>query len=645
MSATLELKCIKQILDYNFFIPDYQRGYRWSEQQVRELLEDLTEFACKKRADYEFYCLQPLAVREMTQEDKLKTPGLTCDEKWMEVIDGQQRLTTLYMILREMADDFKYEPKGNFRLKYCRATDIDRILDDFDETGKVCTDNIDTFYITGARKFIRDWFKTLDGTRRRRLISAILDYDPEEEDDENHPGSMNRDRGCNIRFIWYEAADEKPIEIFTRLNIGRISLTNSELIKAMILNRKNFKGKTVNDHIRLRQQEIASEWDDIERTLRNSEFSAFLNAGNELSDTRIDLIFNLIVEENKLNLSDKKLEGIGHDRYRTFRYFYCYFTEGKGNIGDCWDVVKDYYQTFTDWFEDTETYHYIGYLTECGKANLNSLVNKWSQAQDKHEFKRQLKIDVGKVLGGCPGLEHQFRTDGNDKGLCKPILLFHNVQTAINQSTVKKDDQQPVFYRFPFHLYRREKWDVEHINSNTTNPETDLSTQGEWLMNIYLSVDKPTQQQIHEFFVCSEERKGDIFNMIRSRYAENDDWTPEEKNRIWNYALLDSTTNRGYGNAIFSAKRRIIIGKERGEKIYLPEIEDSKLGEVRMEKAESCFVPVCTKQVFLKYYSPVSDRPNYWTKEMDAPGYLDDIRRCIAQLEEKNADSSAQPNQ
>ena len=43
-----------------FYIPAYQRGYRWSEKQVGDLLRDLLCFANDKKEDFDFYCLQPV---------------------------------------------------------------------------------------------------------------------------------------------------------------------------------------------------------------------------------------------------------------------------------------------------------------------------------------------------------------------------------------------------------------------------------------------------------------------------------------------------------------------------------------------------------------------------------------------------------
>ena len=63
-------------------------------------------------------------------------------------------------------------------------------------------------------------------------------------------------------------------------------------------------------------------------------------------------------------------------------------------------------------------------------------------------------------------------------------MLLHNIQTVINQNNRIKSEEKyalPVFYKFPFHLFKKEKWDVEHIDSNTTNTLDLEKDQIEWL--------------------------------------------------------------------------------------------------------------------------------------------------------------------
>ena len=69
----IELRSIRSLSGLNFFIPDYQRGYRWSDGQVIQMLNDFKEFC--KRIDNdqvkagEFYCLQPIVVKKKTWND------------------------------------------------------------------------------------------------------------------------------------------------------------------------------------------------------------------------------------------------------------------------------------------------------------------------------------------------------------------------------------------------------------------------------------------------------------------------------------------------------------------------------------------------------------------------------------------------
>ena len=490
--------------------------------------------------------------------------------------------------------------------------------------------------MSSAFKIIDSWLKS-NKVIKGDFCNALLKYDLGDNQEKT------RDKANNVRFIWYESVDEDPIKVFTRLNIGKISLTNAELIKALFLNRSNF-GEKDSEHLKLRQQEIASEWDYIEYTLQNDEFWLFLHEKGYDRPTRIDFIFDLICEQNELELDEKIYEQIGSDDYRTFRYFYEYFHTELADVEKCWNKVKSYFQTFREWYDDLELYHYIGYLIVYGHP-LSELVAAWNKSKDKVSYLNDLKKEIKDRIKQCLPLDYQYKPldfqykeDGSDKGKCKPILLFHNIQTVIEQNKNNLNNEKyqiGVFYKFPFHLYKIESWDVEHINSNTTNEEDDLETQKQWLLNVYLSADNETQEEIRDFFEeTDEDRRKGLFQQIKRKFPQAEEWTGKDKNRIWNYTLLDSSTNRSYGNAIFSGKRRVIIGKDKGLSIAIPKIgKDGKLQLGEEKKAKSSFVPPCTKQVFMKYYSATMSDANYWT-EIDAKGYLKDIDDCIKKLEE-----------
>lgn len=639
----IELKSVNELLGMKFYIPSYQRGYRWTEQQVKDLLNDVNEFIQNKSSD--FYSLQPLVVKKRWPEKALeKIKEKTSIEEienyinnceW-EVIDGQQRLTTIYIILNylnlnaEKLYNIDYQTREKFgafldTIKNCNFTTVDineafvSLLNKDSETNKDF-DNIDFYHVFTSYSTIKHWFK-----------------DKEDKKDEFKNHLLK-----NVKFIWYESVDEDSIKVFTRLNIGKIKLTNSELIKALMLNRSNFNDES-SRHIQLRQQEIASEWDNIEYTLQNDEFWLFLHGNNYGKPTRIDFIFDLICNKNPFYVD---IQHIGTDDYKTFRYFYEYFHSKKTNtkedlIKKCWDEIKKYYQTFQEWFNDLSLYHYIGYL-RCpvkDKENvikMEELVDHWKGGKDL--FVLFLKSKIEERLIACKDLDKQYEVENYPKTQCKPLLLLHNIQTVINQNKElesKKEYGLPVFYKFPFHLYKKEKWDVEHIDSNTTNELEKEKDQKEWLkyalLDAKVSENGALKKDIKAFLNCtdsSKEKFESLFDTIEKCISNKGGWKDpkNDKNKVWNFVLLDAGTNRGYGNAIFPAKRRCIIGKDQGKRIII----DDNLNELEV-KGEIAFVPPVTKNVFLKYYNTSVDDLRCWNKT-DADAYKQNILKTLAEF-------------
>lgn len=140
----LETKLVGDIQGH-FYVPAYQRGYRWSKNEVETLLNDISEYGRKpKKNDNENYCLQPIVVRNWNEK--------------FELIDGQQRLTTLYLIyvyMNKASNGFMSEPK--FSLSYETREESVNFLKNPTETKK--EDNIDFFFIYNAYKSIQDWFQ------------------------------------------------------------------------------------------------------------------------------------------------------------------------------------------------------------------------------------------------------------------------------------------------------------------------------------------------------------------------------------------------------------------------------------------------------------------------------------------------------
>ena len=642
---TLELKSIAELQDMAFYIPAYQRGYRWTQQQVKDLLKDILEFSGKK-GNASIYCLQPLViVKRLSDEDSvmkriheakdLNEVRHLLKEQW-EVVDGQQRLTTIRLILEVLQQphfyDIEYETRKN------SASFLDGIMNGIPDSN--VKENIDYYYIKQAVNYTNNWLKGKDIDRFRNVLLH------------------------QVKFIWYETQENNPKEVFTRLNIGKISLTNAELIKALLLNKSNFPNDDYST-VRLRQQEIAMEWDVIEYTLQSNEFWLFLNEpGNERS-TRIDFIFDMICQEDMLHCKDDQEIQMNGD-LKTFRYFNHYFETQKQKeeaIQTIWEKVKEIFQTLQEWFDDKELYHYIGFLICIGKS-VNRIYRQWTRYATKSAFRENYLMKAIKESIRYKDIENTvYEVDaevpqefkGGVKQNCRPILLLHNLQTVINQNNVlaeNKKYREGVFYKFPFHLYKSEDWDVEHIDSNTENKLNDIQSQREWLLNAYFGLQgeafKEIRKNIKDFFEKftgknyeqsedpdKQKARNERFEELRSSIDDingNIRLSQIEKNKIWNFALLDSSTNRSYGNAIFPAKRRVIIGKDQGKRFFPPTVDETgAIVECKVQEGQSSFIPPCTKSVFLKYYNAASSDFNTWNKE-DAIAYMNNIKDTLKEF-------------
>lgn len=626
---------VAELLGMNFFIPGYQRGYRWTEQQVNDLLNDINEFEPKNGS---WYCLQPLVTKKTILninqfktdiQDKTELQDITDalnKQIRYEVIDGQQRLTTIYLILAYLGVTDKYT------IEYETRKGSKGFLKDISKKNEAeAQSNIDFFYMHKAYKTIEKFF--------------------DKKKNQEHFQEDFKDKLLNnVKFIWYEIdGDENPVTVFTRLNMGKIPLTNAELIKALFLNRSNFgTGEEKNETLRLRQQEIASEWDAIEYTLQNDEFWLFLNQPGDKRPTRIDFIFDLICEQDALEVGK---ENTGTDEYHTFRYFYNYFKTENPDIGFCWKTVKKYFQIFQEWYNDLELYHYVGYLIEQGEK-IQSLIDTWENRDNKtpitkNEFKSTAIEKIKDKLESCLDLDKQYEINKDTaKTKCRPLLLLHNIQTVINQNKQMENSKygMATFYKFPFHLFKLEKWDVEHIDSNTENDLSDIKEQKEWLKCVLVMFPEETEdkkdsndknkdlkEKIKTFIKEIENSENnketdskkpgfeDLKKKIISQGNSQNRLSDAEKNMVWNFTLLDSHTNRSYGNSIFPVKRRVIIGKDQGIRYEV----DENL-EVKETTGKIAFIPPVTKNVFLKYYNPNVNNLKEWTKE-DATAYKKNI--------------------
>jgi len=569
----VELKTISDLLGMNFFIPSYQRGYRWNELQVKDLLNDIDNFTPKEimnSSEKTWYCLQPLVVKQK-------------EESIWEVIDGQQRLTTIFLILHYFNQGYvENRRKKLFELNYETRKNSKSFLQKVNDESKENPDsNIDYQHIFNAYQTISEWFNEKgDQYNQNEFESKFQQY---------------------TKVIWYETNQTQDgRDIFSRINMGKIHLTNSELIKALFLNSSNFKSRNPNDEdrIRLKQLEIATEWDNIETVLHNEEFWLFINKDESEKETRIEFLFELLVRKSN----------DGEDNYFTFREFNKKFTDKTEQIiSDNWKEVKRYFQTLQNWFENRELYHKIGFLITLGE-DIKTLIGL-SQKEDKKKFVETINAKIKNRFANVQIDDLKKKDDTK----VRMVLLLHNIQTMLNN----KEENT----KFPFNRYKKKTkdnkgWDIEHIHAIATKAPKEKEQQEDWLkyakdfFTSELEIEKKKNASEKtpklEKFIASTYNSNTfetLFNEI-SNYVGDDD----DVDDLDNLALLDLGTNRGYKNEFFSYKRDKIIEKDK----------------------TNTFIPICTKNAFMKYYTQTGkiEQMSFWS-ETDRNGYLADIKKVL----------------
>lgn len=540
----------------DFIIPSYQRGYRWKEE-VKILLDDINEIP-----DGENYCLQPIVVKK------------TDDNKY-ELIDGQQRLTTLFLILGYIRT-FRPKLQQKYTIDYEIREKSKEFLSDLDfDNINDAAQNIDEYFINEAAKTIKDWF---DNT----------------PDDDNAANLIANKLNNKVNIIWYEInGTEDAISLFTRLNIGKIPLTNAELVKAIFLSRNN----GIDERYQL---EISTQWDDIEKELHDEKLWYFItNKKAEDFSTRIELLFDLMADKKD---GDK-------ERYRTFFWFIeqSKSDEYAGNKIKLWEQVIETFQRLKEWFIDSELYHKIGYLITVNSKSLRELISESSE-KGKNDFRRSLNQSIAESINfNKEYLDLSYENKYDLPNIEKLLLLF-NVESVFQNGDKSM--------RFPFDKHKNKKggWSLEHIHAQQSEGLNTQALWNEWLdlhVQSLKNIDGTQNAALIEEIenrnkenITKESFNAWFEKMIQALNLEqNIDYI----HMLSNMALLGTFDNSALNNSTFDVKRDKII-------------EMDKNGD---------YIPICTRRVFLKYYTPSDKNQLHFWGKADRDAYVEAMNATL----------------
>ncbi|MBR6103807.1 MAG: DUF262 domain-containing protein [Paludibacteraceae bacterium] len=606
----IPMKAFSQLKGLVYKIPSQQRGYKWTPSNVKELISDLWEFI-NAPSNKRVYCLQPLAVVPIIEKKKYS------------VLDGQQRLTTLFLLYKyltghnpytmEFVRDFNDDITVVNRWKF-----LSNVSDE--KSAKLADEQIDLFYIHRAYQTISECFESLPND----VFTPLKDLETEYLKNkfvELLDGKGNK----SVQVIWYEVPKEKSYETFRNLNSGKISLTNTELIKALFLNRASGLNEGLRD-------DAARQFEEMEQIINNDHFWAMLSSEEPIyPHTRMDLLFNLIAEVDDLK-ADK-------DFRSSFRLF---ASEANDNLEAKWQKIRHTFLRIYDMYKNIYTYHYIGYLTYCNQGNryqfLSSLLET-SRKYSKTVFVNSLRERIRQTINPNDKLSiSDFEYGQISPMMLRRFFLLHNIETILQKyETLKSSKElnlQHEYEQFPFELLHKQSWDIEHITSQTDSKFDNEQDRKDWLSSVrndypsYFEVTEIKDRLTKYDLKKSKENFDELYKAVIMHNDKQDgDHIIDEgdKNQVGNLVLLDSHTNRSFHNSLFPRKRRIVV---IANGLKSEDDEETNVTQV--------YIPPCTMQCFTKAYSKKSStKLNSWLQP-DADAYREDIKQKLCDKPESN---------
>lgn len=550
-----------------YSIPPYQRGYKWDTKDIERLLKDINEFSPNEDLNL-FYCLQNITLVESQ------------DSKTFNVVDGQQRLTTLTVILsylneyelineklqynvRKETEEFlkEYIFKPN-ELK--NIQNWEQFLENTSIKGKDY-DYQDVFYLFNAYKAIQTWFETYPNS-----VTAMKDK------------ILN-----HVKLIVNLPKNIEEQELFENLNGKRVPLDGADLIRALIITR-------------VAKKEIGDIDDNIKQNVlineRRVKIGLMLDRINHWwADENKKNYFHQFTKESKVPDEESiSFNDVTYPINHLYKLYVLAYGEGvldmeffeKKVIEDGFlDELQLLQRTMENWCNDKELYHLILFTSIYAREKIKEepvlsfkeLLHQWKKLYRK-DFIRFLKKRIAstEVFNDLINQTERCKEENEktaflenwyDNKLITVSVLLDIISILSSNSTC-----------LPARHFKAYKEDLEHIF-----PQPPVGDRIK---------DKIKQTQILKEYIdiinqsLSEEEKININDCDID--WENQNWKDDIKfrinnriekvipvNSLGNMCVLHESVNRGYGNDFFLEKRIDIMRKSQEGFFIRPHVYDA----------------------------------------------------------------------
>lgn len=506
------------LVDYNceyYHIASYQRGYKWGSDEngaVSILLEDLKTAFLKSKNNQRMsdYYLQYITLKKDEQT------------KYLEVIDGQQRLTTLSIFLSVFSTildipniahaRLDYAVRSNFFKNYIyNKNELDKLLTMqwnhvnglvFDE--HTIINNQDTFYIFHALKKTNTFLLTFDRMELEEFYNYILHH---------------------VLIIVNVVEHVSSERVFSNLNSNKVPLTESELIKALFITRygrlnQGIEKKTFRE-VQEQRLVLGRRWDEIENWVNDERVKSFYFNKN------VDPMFGFLTLVAKSIENKKFEERTNHNEL--FNFF---------NDIDIVKIKEQLYHVYwilKDWLDDSIIYNRLGFIFfhRGAKKDISDYIDQFNY-NSKQIFYNLLLEEIKQLLAiDIEGVDY-----AEDREAIHKILLAVNVFSSDK--------------KFDFYKFLDEKWTLEHIFPQTPEGKKNILTDQDKKYIIDL-VNKEDKKRVKELLAKEKRNKNEKDEykeaLIKSGYIHS----------LGNLCLLSNVDNILNGCGFYEEKRTKIL--------------------------------------------------------------------------------------
>ncbi len=512
-------------VDKNIYhIPEYQRGYKWSVDEVNKLLKDIATFIAKnKKVGEKFYCLQNIT--------------LVSNGNALNVVDGQQRLTALVILLSRLgleklaSNKIEYavrESTHDFLTKFVtKESENSKVIDfkiDWNEFAKNNHEynHQDIYYIYTTVKTIDAWFDGKDEDYKNNFREGLRDH---------------------VKLIVNKVDSDNEEKVFGNLNSKRIPLDGADLVRAILItrvaNEESDKAGDIKNIVRVNERRviIGLELDEINAWWSKDEIRGYFKTFIK-NKSEGDIIFN--AENYPLN---NLLLLFSEQRGKTSLTLD--LIEEQENALKLYKDLINLHHTLKDWYQDRDIYHYLGFLFGQKKMTFKLALKKWEDAENRIVFKKALKDEIYKSIFEKMSIEETFEKTGNwyrDDRLVKVLLVLDIISSAPQERA-----------KLPYLAFTKNNNDIEHIFPQ--NPE-EVREKKEYIefLNKYILKDKSA------FDLSGYEENKDELEYQNQMSAFIGDVVSEiDINSIGNLVLLYLSLNRSLGRIPYTKKRGRVI--------------------------------------------------------------------------------------